>query len=196
VKHDFDVRLSEQLLREAGYDRGPDGIFTHPTDGPLQFELRAGTADGNEAAILAKTWESAGFRVEQKMTPPALALDLANKYGYPGLTITTIPATERTVVAPIPGNIPTPDNGWRGGSQLTWTNPEYTALVRQFSSTLERDQRGQQMTQMARVFGTDLPAISLLFPPLVWVSATQLKGPHEGPPETNVFWDIQQWELQ
>ena len=49
---------------------------------------------------------------------------------------------------------------------------------------------------MARVFGEDLPTISLLFPPLVWAAAAPLKGPHEGPPETNVFWDIQQWELR
>jgi peptide/nickel transport system substrate-binding protein len=196
VKHDFDLRLSEQLLREAGYEKGSDGIFASSADGPLQIELRAGTADGNEAAILAKTWESAGFKVEQRIIPPALALDLATKYSYPGLSITTIPATERTVVAPVPGNIPTPENGWRGGSQLGWTNPEYTGLVRQFTSTLERDQRGQQMTQMARVFGTDLPAISLHFPPLVWAAAASLKGPHEGPPETNVYWDMQQWELQ
>ena len=51
------------------------------------------------------------------------------------------PATERTVVSPVPGNIPTPDNNWRGGSQVSWTNLAYTALVGQFSSTLDREER-------------------------------------------------------
>ena len=58
---------------------------------------------------------------------------------------------------------------------------EVSALVSQFTSTLDREQRGQQMTQMAGVFGEDLPAISLLFPPLVWAHAASLRGPHEGP---------------
>ncbi len=196
VRHDLDLRLSEQLMREAGYEKSPDGVYLSPTEGPFVVELRAGGADGNEAAILAKDWESAGFKVEQRLIPPALALDLATKFGYPGLAITTIPATERTVVSPVPGNIPTPQNGWRGGSQLSWTNPTYTALVGQFTSTLDRAERGQQLTQMARVFGEELPAISLLFPPLVWAAAAPLKGPHEGPPETNVFWNIQEWELR
>ena len=49
--------------------------------------------DGNEAAILAKNWESAGFKVDQRIIPPAQAFDLATKFGYPGLAITTIPAT-------------------------------------------------------------------------------------------------------
>ncbi len=196
VKHDFDLRQTDQLMREAGYEKGADGVYTSPPDGPFAFELRAGTADANEVAILAKTWEGAGFKVEQRMTPPAQAFDLATKFGYPGLAITTIPATERTVVAPVPGNIPTPENGWRGGSQVSWTDPRYTALVGQFTSTLDRDQRGQQMTQLARIFGDELPAISLLFPPLVWAAAAPLTGPHEGPPETNVFWNIQDWDLQ
>ena len=56
--------------------------------------------------------------------------------------------------------------------------------------------RGQQMSQMAQIFGQQLPAISLLFPPNVWAADAALKGPHEGPPETNVFWNIQEWTLQ
>ncbi|HZT08875.1 MAG TPA: ABC transporter substrate-binding protein [Chloroflexota bacterium] len=196
VKHDLDVRLADQLMREAGYEKGPDGIYSSPTDGPFAMELRAGTNDGNEAAILAKNWETAGFKADQRIIPPAQAFDLATKFGYPGVAITTIPATERTVESPVPGNIPTPDNGWRGGSQLSWTDPTYTDLVNQFISTLDRDQRGQQMTQMAHVFGENLPAISLVFPPNVWAAAAGLKGPHEEPPETNVYWNIETWVLQ
>ena len=196
VKHNFDPRLTEQLMRDAGYEKGSDGVFTSPSEGPFVAELRFGTADGNEAAVLAKDWESAGFKIEQKVTPPALAFDLATKFGYPGVSITTMPATERTVVSPVPGNIPTPDNGWRGGSQISWTNPAYTDLVNQFTSTLDRAQRGQQMTQMARLYGEEIPAISLFFPLNAWANVASLKGPKEQGPETNVYWNVEQWELQ
>jgi peptide/nickel transport system substrate-binding protein len=196
VKHSLDPRRSEQLMREAGYEKGADGIYASPTEGPFVMELRFGTADSSEAAVVAKDWENAGFRIDQKMVPPAQAFDLAMKFGYPSVNITTFPATERTVAAPVPGNIPTPENGWRGGSQLSWTNPAYTALVVEFTSTLDRAQRGQQMTQMARIFGDELPTISLFFPPNVWAHSASLKGPREQGPETNVYWNIDQWELQ
>ena len=171
-------------------------MWASQAEGPFAFELRAGTADGPETAVLAKNWENAGFKVDQKIIPPALALDLATKFGYPGLAITTIPATERTVQSPVPGNIPNPDNGWRGGSQVSWTNPAYTALVGQFTSTLDREERGQQMTQMARLFSEELPAISLFFPPNVWAAGSSLKGLREEPPETNMFWNVTEWELR
>jgi peptide/nickel transport system substrate-binding protein len=196
VKHDLDPRLSEQLMREAGYDKGSDGVWVSPAEGPFSMELRFGTADSSEAAVIAKSWETAGFKVDQKVTPPNLAFDLATKFGYPGVSITTIPATERTVASPVPGNIPTPDNGWRGGSQVSWTNPTYTDLVTQFASTLDRGQRGQQMTQMAHIFSDELAAISVFFPPNVWANTASLKGPKEQGPETNVYWNIEQWELQ
>jgi ABC-type transport system substrate-binding protein len=196
VKHNYDLQMTDQLMREVGFTKGADGVYASPGSGPFTFELMANTTDVIEAPAIANDWEKIGFKVNQRVIPPALALDQANKLGFPGVAITTQPATERTAVAPVPGNIPTPDNGWRGGSQISWTNPEYTRLVDQFSSTLDRTQRGEQMTQMAHVFSDDLGAISTHFPPLVWASAAKITGPHEGPPETNVFWNIHQWELK
>jgi peptide/nickel transport system substrate-binding protein len=196
LKYTLDPRQSEQLMREAGYERGADGVWANPTDGPFVSELRLSTADSNEAAVLAKEWETAGFKIDQRVISPALSLDLATKFGFPGMAITTIPATERTVVSSVPGNIPTAENGWRGGSQISWTNPAYTALVGQFTSTLDREQRGQQMSQMARLFTEEVPAISVAFPPLVWAHVTALTGPREAPPDANVYWNVEQWELK
>ena len=52
------------------------------------------------------------------------------------------------------------------------------------------------MTQMVRVFSEDLAVISLHFQPIVYATAAPLVGPTAGAPETNVFWNIQQWELR
>ncbi len=196
VKHPLDLRLSEQLMREVGYEKAPDGVYVSQTEG--RFVVEARTVAGSavpELAALANDWRTAGFEVNQHIVPAALALDLETKAGYPGMYLTTTPATERTVVSMIPGNIPTPENGWRGGSQISWTHPAYTRLVEQFGSTLDRSERGQQMEQMARIYSEDLATISLHFPPLVWANTSSLKGPKEGPPDTNVFWNIQEWEL-
>jgi dipeptide transport system substrate-binding protein len=197
VKHGHDLRLSEQLMREAGFEKGPDGIYASPAEGQFNIEVRTAAGVGApELAALANDWEKAGFKINQRIIPSALAQDRETTAGYPGLRLTTTPATERVAVSPIPGNIPTPENGWRGGSQISWTNPEYTRLVAQFSSTLDRAQRGEQMAQMVRVFSGDLAVISLHFQPVVLAAAAALTGPREGRPETNAFWNINQWQLR
>jgi len=197
VKHNHDLQLAEQLMREAGFEKGPNGVYTSATEGEFAVEVRTTAGPyATELAALANDWENAGFKINQQIIPPARSQDLETAAGYPGLRLTTSPATERIALAPIPGNIPTPENGWRGGSQISWTNTEYTRLVGQFSSTLERAERGDLMTQLARVFSEDLAVISLHFPPIVLAAAASLTGPKEGAPETNVFWNIQQWELR
>jgi len=197
VKHGHDLRLSEQLMRDAGFEKGAEGIYSSPVEGPFNAEVRtAAGAGAAELAALANDWEKAGFKINQRIIPSAQAQDRETTAGYPGLRLTTTPATERVAVSPIPGNIPTPENGWRGGSQISWTNPAYTRLVEQFGSTLGRAERGEQMTQMVRVFSEDLAVISLHFQPVVFAAAAPLTGPQEAPPETNVFWNIHQWELR
>ncbi len=197
VKHGYDLQLSEQLMREAGFEKDADGIYSSSAEGQFNVEVRtAAGAAAAELAAISNNWENAGFKINQRIIPSALAQDLETTAGYPGLRLTTTPATERVAVSPIPGNIPTPENGWRGGSQISWTNPEYTRLVQQFSSTLDRDQRGEQMIQMVRVFSEDLAVISLHFQPVVLAAAAPLTGPLEGRPETNAFWNIHQWELR
>ncbi|HEY3118599.1 MAG TPA: ABC transporter substrate-binding protein [Chloroflexota bacterium] len=197
VKYGYDLQRSEQLMREAGFDRGSDGIHSSSAGGPLIIELTAGAGQGaQEAAALANGWEKAGFKIEQRVVPPALTLDPETSNSYSGMIFLTQLANERTAVGVVPGNLPMPENGWRGGARVSWTNPDYTRLVDQFSSTLDRAQRGEQMAQMARLFTEDAAAISLNFPPLTWATAASLTGPHEAPPEAYVFWNVHQWELR
>ena len=37
--------------------------------------------------------------------------------------------------------------------------------------------------------------VSLYFPPAAWAAVSALKGPKDAPPETNILWNIQDWEL-
>jgi ABC-type transport system substrate-binding protein len=196
VKHGYDLPRSQQLMREAGFARNVDGIYASPAEGPFIMEVRAGREAGSELAAVANYWETVGFKVDQRIIPPALQLDAETRFGAPGLFLTSQRATDRTALAPIPGNIPTPDNGWRGGASLTWTDPEYTRLVEQFSTSLDRAQRGEQLTQMARIFSEELAALSLYFLPEGWAAAASLTGPNRVPNEANVLWNTHQWELR
>jgi peptide/nickel transport system substrate-binding protein len=197
VKYRVDARLAEQYMREAGYEKGRDGIYTHPSEGRLVIELATGSGGSGEreVATLANDWQRAGFEITQRIIPAAQSLDVELRGSYPGMYVTTNRATERTAVSPIPGNIPNPENNWRGGSQTSWTHPQYTDLVALFTSTLNPDDRAEHLAQMARVFGEDVAAISLHFQPTPVSAVPDLRGPKAGAPETNIWWNVHEWEM-
>jgi peptide/nickel transport system substrate-binding protein len=198
VRYGYDVRRTEQLMQEAGFEKGLDGVYVSPAEGRMSLDVRT-TGGGTgpiELAAMASDWQKAGFEIEQKVVPAAISLDVETRMSYPSMEVTTNRASEATAVAPIPGNIPNPENRWRGPAQTSWTHPEYTRLVGLFTSTLDREERAGQIAQMARIFGDDVAAISLNFPPIVSAAASALSGPEGGPPETNVFWKIHEWELR
>lgn len=198
VRYRYDLRLSEQLMREAGFEKGRDGVYASPTDGRLIIEAAtgAGGSGENELATLANDWQKAGFDITQRIVPVALSLDLETRASYPGMYLTTNRANERTAAAPIPGNIPTPENRWRGGSQTSWTHPAYTELVGRFISTLDREERADQLAQMVRIFGEDVAGISINFPPMPVAAVSALRGPKAVASESNVLWNVHQWELR
>jgi ABC-type transport system substrate-binding protein len=197
VRYTYDPRQTEQLMREAGYERGRDGFFASPADGRLTIELatNSGGSGEQEVATLANDWQKVGFQIEQKIIPAALSLNVELRGSYPGLFVTTNRATERTAVSPIPGNIPTPENNWRGGSQTSWTHPTYTSLVGQFNASLIPEQRADVLAQMAQVFSDDVGGISLHFQPTPIAVVAALKGPRPTAPETNIWWNLPDWEL-
>ncbi|HEY3115829.1 MAG TPA: ABC transporter substrate-binding protein, partial [Chloroflexota bacterium] len=152
TRYGYDPQRSEQLMREAGFARGSDGIYSGPAEGLFTVELKGGQGQGaQEAAALASGWEQAGFKVNQRIIPTALQLDPETNNSYPGLSLITVLADERTVMGLVPGNLPMPENGWRGGAIVSWSSPEHTRLIEQFSSTLDRTQRGEQLVQMVRL---------------------------------------------
>lgn len=69
-------------------------------------------------------------------------------------------------------------------------------MLEAFTSTLGRDEREQQLTQLVRVHTEDLPSISLFFRAQPRVYANALRGPKLVPPEGNMSWNIQEWELR
>lgn len=54
---------------EAGYTKGTDGFFASPTDGKLNFVLRA-PPSRPELPALAANWRQAGFDMQEHQASP------------------------------------------------------------------------------------------------------------------------------
>ena len=57
-------------------------------------------------------------------------------------------------------------------------------------------ERARVLAQMAKLYSEELPAISMFFRTQPWVFPSALRGPKLVAPESNVSWNIYEWELQ
>jgi peptide/nickel transport system substrate-binding protein len=103
---------------------------------------------------------------------------------------------EATLLGFASTNISRPENRWRGNNRGGWVSTEYDRLLDAFTTTLDRNERGRQMAQMARTFTNDVGAISLFFRTQPWAHVAALTGPRVVAPESSMAWNIQEWEYR
>jgi len=199
TKYPYDLRRSEQLVAEAGFVRGADGLYTSPAEGRLSFELKvnASALYENERSIMASGWRQAGFEVQEAALPAAQAQDGQARASYPGLYSFSTGLGEGALANFVTAATPRADNRWFGNNRGAWSNAEYDRLADAFNATLDRNQRIQQMADMTRLLSDELPAISLYYDLGAVAHLAAVKGPVPVGPDTSglVTWNIVDWDL-
>ncbi len=199
VKYPYDLRRSEQLMTEAGFIRGTDGVFVGPGEARFRAELKTAISPDwvAEMAAMANEWRRAGFDVQDAVLPAALSIDPEARVAFPGMFTSITSQGEATLEAFTTAQIPRVENRWRGGNNRGgWSNPEYDGLVTAFAATLEPNERAAQLTQMARIFTEELPMISLLFLAQPYARVAALQGVLPVAPEGDITWNIHEWTFQ
>jgi peptide/nickel transport system substrate-binding protein len=195
VAYPFDLTRSVQLMNEAGYAKGPDGVYTSPAEGRLTFDAKTNAANAAELAAIVDAWKQAGWDVQQSTVPAAQSQDAQLRATYPGVFVFSYACCETSILGYSSANIPTAENRWSGSNRPGWSNAEYDRLVEAFARTLDRSERERQVTEMMRI-NTEGPAgVSLFISLRPYAHARALQGPREAPPEANAFFNIYQWEL-
>lgn len=202
VKYPLDLRQSAQLMAEAGFSRGSDGVYTSPSGARFSAEIKtaAGADSEAEMSAVASGWRQAGFDFAESTTPAALAQDVRARSTFPGVQIITAAQGESGVISMVSTNIPRPENNWRAGgtssSYAGYSNPEMDRLVAAFASALAPPDRIRAAVDIAKLHNGDFPAISLFFPAQPWVFTSDLTGPKPAAPESNQAWNIHEWEFK
>jgi peptide/nickel transport system substrate-binding protein len=197
VKYPYDPRRSEELMAEAGFPKGADGFFVGP-DGRFQTGIATNySADFEEEIhVMAAGWRTTGFDVEETIIPAAQAQDAQLGATFPSMLTRTTFAGVTTMTGFTSAGIPRPENRWTGVNRGGWVNPEYDRLVSAFGSTLDREERQRQVTQLMRIFTSDLPVIPLFYLASPFAYVATLRGPADVPPDTSNYWNIQDWEFR
>ncbi len=196
AKYPFDPRRVEQLMGEAGWTRGADSVFVHPSEGRFTMEIRENaTADlATELSIMASGLRTVGYDVKETLVPLSQANDGEIRGAFPALYVAGGGVGERGVLPNyLSSTISRAENRWVGRNRAGWSNQEYDRLFEQFQTTLDRTERNRQAVAMARIFSEEIPAISLYFNPVAVAQIGTLRGPATFAPESVVSWNIYEW---
>jgi len=197
TKYTYDVRRSEQLMNEAGYVRGPDGVFASPGVGRFSFESWQVSRVPNERelSVMTDTWRRAGFDAQPHVLPPAQILNHELKTTISGVMTTGSGADEGSLRQLSTAGIPTAENRWSGGTNFGgWSDREYDSLLDTFNRTLDRGERGKLVAQMMKRVTEQVPWIFLYYSLAPTAHVATLRGPQAATPDRPTTWNVHEWE--
>jgi peptide/nickel transport system substrate-binding protein len=203
AKYPYDPRRSEQLMNEAGFRKDREGFFVSDAGERFRPDLRvtAGPEIERTQAILTDVWRRAGFEIQPSVQSVASGRDIQTRHTFPAIGYRGgLPVGERGWTS---AEIGTSANRWAGENRGGWSSPEYDLVWESFLTTLDRPERGHQITEMMRLLSDQLPAFMLYFSVQVMAIAPDLQGVEAGTQgagrlirESLPHWNIHEWELR
>lgn len=171
TKYPFNVEKAQQLLDEAGWKPGPNGI-REKNGKPLHLELTT-NVDPNRRQILEllqTEWKEAGIDVSIRVYQwPSFIADVeAGKYQVACLGWLGLVDPDRASYLQFHTN---GGNNWEG-----YSNPKVDQLLNQGRQVTDPTQRKEIYTQVAQIVTKDLPYIYLVDQGYVVIHNAGLKG--------------------
>jgi peptide/nickel transport system substrate-binding protein len=204
VAFNYDPEKAEQLLKDAGFVKGSDGIFERDKK-KLEFDLIYLTSS-----------------LERKDVAIAVSTDLAkigikaNLVGKSGDEVTM--ADWHNVIVRAGGNPLDPDVynykefdskfiGQGYWNLASYSNPEVDKLLEEGRTTFDKDERKKIYQQFQSIIADDQPTVFIAFSNNVYAindKITGIKprnGPHGGSGNTgsiigNIWWNAEEWTIQ
>jgi len=191
-KFPYDPTHARQVLAEAGWTPGPDGVLMNRETGErFAIEVRGDPTFEREAAVIADNWKAAGAEPTIYIIPAALAGDRSQKANATGVFFTNVRGpvfyvdrlhTKRTVTA---------ENRYTGTNNGAYNNPTVDAILDRMVATIDPRARLELHKDLLREHLADIPAMMLYWNPEA-VPALKgvvgVKGPQT--------WNFYEWDKQ
>jgi peptide/nickel transport system substrate-binding protein len=206
--YEYNLDKANQILDEAGYARGSDGIRVTPSGVRMHviYSTSINSLRQKEQDIVKNGWQQIGIETELKSTDASIffASDAGNPDTYAHFSVDAEMFTS-TFDAPFPllymkrfyGENPDTDwaqkaNNWAPQNFMKWSNDDFNKLYDQVKGETDVAKAAQMWMQM-----NDIVVNSYISVPLIDRKATDakikaLQGPAPGPFD-NWSWNIADW---
>jgi len=189
---------AHQMLAQAGYTRGADGLYRSPSGVPFRLEVSA-TADINtnvqELLILSDIWKQAGIESEHVMITAAVDKD-AVRGQLKGVVLTSETLGLRSFDVRATSEISSEATRWRGANTVGHTNPVYDDLHKKVFSTVNHSERNQIAADMVKMMLDNMLYMPLTYSADVSANRTQVKGVTSVVPAQRLnAWNVHLWDM-
>src|SRR5215469_8571351 len=199
---EFNIEKANQLLDEAGWKRGPDGIREkNGKQLKLVFQTSINAPRQKTQAIVKQAYQKAGIDVELKSVTASVyfSSDSANPDTY-GKFYADMQMFTTNLSAPDPGffmrqflssEVASKDNKWQGRNITRWRNDEYDNAYQAAEDELDPVKRAALFIAMNDMVVGDPVVIPVVYRRGVSAMSRQLRATLSG--WDNVLWDLKNW---
>jgi peptide/nickel transport system substrate-binding protein len=159
-----DPPRAAQAFANAGWVRGSDGFLANAQGRRLEANIRSTRENWGAAAV--DMWRRAGVDATLHVTTNAEAQNREYQQSYSAVDFGGSGTGDRIFNRFNIPDIPSERTGYAGNNRGHYANPQLTALIDQYRSSLREAERGQIVRQIAELVGEDLPLLNLTYIPI------------------------------
>ena len=203
TKWEFNIEKANQILDQAGWKRGGDGVRTK--DGQrlkVVFQTAINAPRQKTQAIVKQACAKAGIEVENKAVVASVyfSSDVGNPDTYTKF-YTDIQMYTTTMGAPDPQTfmrqfisteIASKENKWQGRNITRWRNPEYDRLFNASETELDSVKRAGLFIKMNDLVIHDVVVIPVLWRSVISAVSNKLKNTEITGWDSNL-WNLSNW---
>ncbi len=197
-----DLKKADELLKGAGYAKGPDGVWQK---GGQRLSFTIGTTAGNKARelteeILVQQWKKGGVEVKVENAPKDEFFERVPGCQYQIALFAYIagpdPSGANSIYRDDQISCPGPGGGVEGGQNSTaYKNKKVTDLLIQTDGELDPTKRAALYNQVDDEIAKDPPTLPLFQKPTILVGRKDVKGLDENPTIQGPTWNADEWWL-
>jgi peptide/nickel transport system substrate-binding protein len=194
-QYPFEPARAQQLLTQAGWVKGADGVLTHAQTGErftgeLWSNTKVLTMGEKQSSIVAQSWKALGADVGVHPIPAALDNDREYGVSYPMASITNTP--EESFLPRMDSRaIASAANGFGGRNKMGYVNPRVDVLLDRFNVAVEPHEQAQVASELVRELMGDAAFIPLYWEAHPVIAVTGIKATTQ---PQNAGWDAFQWD--
>src|SRR5204862_5620276 len=160
----YDTRRAAQLLADAGWTKGADGMLRNAAGELFDIEVFSTTAAAKGGTIVADFWRQAGMDSRLFALTQSQVDDFKLRANYPGVDVSSRGQGEGELYASYStGEMASDANQWRGRNVTGWSDPEYDALFARYEVSLRPTERDDLVVEMERLMAVTLASGKLYY---------------------------------
>ncbi len=202
TKYPYDPQRALALLQQVGWRPGPEGVLVNAAGSPFELRYRVQIEDDSqvrEQQVVEHDWKAIGVRSAEDNLTASANISRADVANYDGVTVTK----SSTQLAGLFKRwhsqfVPRAENNYTGDNGAAWSNPAADRLLEQIETAVDPRAMQPLVTEIARLYSDDLPALPLYYSPEITTIARQVTNARPRPTSgaTTMTWDIYEWDVE